>query len=277
MAGFFSWPVLHSNNQLLRRCRENIHLCFPELDKAHKKTLLKKSIWHTNCSFFELAALWNHPIDKVLDYVEPEQVDEMFYHSRRPRLVIAPHHGSWELLNLWLAQQGKLYSLYKPPRSASINRYVLKKRSRNGAFLAPSNTIGLRHLLKGLKRNGICMILPDQRPARNTAQIESVFFGFPASTSLLIQKLVQKVECDVFIASMQRKLEQGSYALTLKTLDTDQLKQSAEISASYLNQSIESLIKTDVAQYQWSYRRFPIRYYHALEHDRRHLDESKFK
>jgi len=121
------------------------------------------------------------------------------------------------------------------------------------------------------------MILPDQRPAKNTAQIDSVFFGIPASTSLLIQKLVQKVECDVFIATMQRKLKQGSYGLTLKTLDADQLKQSAEISAGYLNQSIESLIKPDIAQYQWSYRRFPIQYYRALEHDRYHLDESKFE
>ena len=228
-------------------------------------------------SFFELAAIWHHSLDKTLGYVKFESVDQHFYQSNKPKIVIAPHHGSWEMLNLWLSGKSPLYSLYKPARSSATNEYVLQKRSRNGAFLAPSTTAGLRHLLKGLKKKATVMILPDQRPARNTAQIESTFMGYPASTSLLIKKLLDKVDCDVFIASMQRDLAKPGYHLVLEALDTQQLKKDNLESANYMNAAIEKLIKRDIAQYQWSYRRFPIRYYHALEHDRRHLDESKFK
>jgi KDO2-lipid IV(A) lauroyltransferase len=244
--------------------------------KEQQKAMTKRSLWHINCNFFELAAIWHHPLEQVLNYVKTEAVDEQFYQSQKPKIIIAPHHGSWEMLNLWLSGQGPLYSLYKPARSPSLNQYVLQKRSRNGAFLAPSTTAGLRHLLKGLKKNGTVMILPDQRPARNTAQIEATFFGYPAATSLLIKKLLDKVECDVFLASMQRNLDQPGYHLKLKELDSKQLRTSDLVSANYMNASIEALVRDDIAQYQWAYRRFPIRYYHALEHDRRHLDESKF-
>jgi len=239
--------------------------------------MMKQVLWHTNCSFFELAAIWHHSLHRVLANIQSESVDERFYQSKKAKIVIAPHHGSWEMLNLWLSDQGPLYSLYKPARFAATNEYVLQKRARNGAFLAPSTTAGLRHLLKGLKSNATVMILPDQRPASNTAQIEASFMGYPAATSLLIKKLLDKVDCDVFIASMRRNLKAASYHLKLKALDVDTLKKDDLESANYMNLAIEDLIQDDLSQYQWTYRRFPIHYYHALEHDRRHLDESKFE
>ncbi len=239
--------------------------------------MVEQSLWHTNCNFFELAAIWHHPIERVLGYVKSESIDSLFSTSQKPKIIIAPHFGSWEMLNLWLASQTQLYSLYKPARSQSLNEYVLQKRSRNGAFLAPSTTAGLRHLLKGLKQKGTVMILPDQRPAKNTAQIEANFFGYPAATSLLVKKLLNKIDSDIFIAAMQRNFELNEYTLMLKSIDANQLKAPDLISANYLNAKIEEMIGRDISQYQWSYRRFPIRYYHALEHDRRHLDESKFK
>ena len=121
------------------------------------------------------------------------------------------------------------------------------------------------------------MILPDQRPAKNTAQIESTFLGYPAATSLLIKKLLDKVDCDVFIAAMQRDFSNSAYSLRLDALEAEHLKRPDLESAEYMNKAIEAMVKNDLTQYQWAYRRFPIRYYHALEHDRRHLDESQFK
>ncbi len=237
---------------------------------------MEKALWHTNCNFFELAALWHHPVDQLMRLVKSESVDEKFFQSDKAKIVIAPHHGSWEMLNLWLAENETLFSLYKPARSSAIDQYVLQKRSRNGAILAPSTTAGLRHLLRGLKQNHTVMILPDQRPADHTAQIEAQFFNYPAMTSLLIKKLLCKVEADVFIASMQRDFVDPGYHLHLQALDYNPLIQSDLESANYMNAAIENLVRQDISQYQWSYRRFPIQYYHALEHDRRHLDESKF-
>ena len=123
-------------------------------------------------------------------------------------------------------------------------------------MLVPGNTIGLRKLLKGLNDKSCCMILPDQRPAPNTAQIDATFFGFPATTSLLIKKLAVKTDAVIFIAAITRSLSNADYHLQIKALNRNEIGADDLLSANYLNSSIEQFIQTDIDQYQWSYRRF---------------------
>ncbi len=180
------------------------------------------------------------------------------------RIIVAPHHGSWELLNLWLAENGSLYSLYKPAKSAQVDQFIFNNRSRNNAILVPANTIGLRKLLKGLNSQSSCMILPDQRPASNTAQISASFFGFPATTSLLIKKLAERTEADIFIAAITRNLDNADYHLKIKALRRDDIVADDLHSANYLNSSIEQFIQAEIHQYQWSYRRFSRQTYQSV-------------
>ena len=249
--------VRQTNNQISRKTRQNIQLCFAEMNPQQQQQLINDSIVHTCCAFTELGLLWHQSIDKVLARLSEQSIDEDFYTTEKPRIIIAPHHGSWELLNLWLAQQLELFSLYQPARSQRIDDYIFRSRSRNGARLVPANTAGLRTLLQGLKQGASCMLLPDQRPGRNSAGIEAEFFGFPAPTSLLVKRLLAKVDCDVFIAAATRNLEQGDYSLRIEKLQSEELLREDRLSAGYMNQSIEQFISQNICQYQWSYRRFP--------------------
>lgn len=258
IAKFLSYIVLHTNNQLSVQTRKNIKLCFAELNSDEQENLVNDSLHHTACAFFELAALWHKSIEEVLSYVKTRQVDDSFYNKNRAKIIIAPHHGSWELLNLWLANEGTLYSLYKPAKSSKLEQYVLNNRSRNGAILVPANTTGLRSLLQGLKNKASCMILPDQRPAKNTAQINAPFYNHSAPTSLLIKRLASKVDCDIFIASVTRDLRTANYHLVIKSLNREKFLSDDLNSASYLNRKIQDLISKDISQYQWAYRRFPV-------------------
>lgn len=196
--------------------------------------------------------------------VTTQDIDEQFHQDSHAKIIIAPHHGSWELLNLWLANHGPLYSLYKPARSAALDQFIINKRSRNNAHLVPVNTSGLRNLMKGLKNGASCMILPDQRPGKKTSRIEAPFFHKAAPTTLLIKSLARKIDCEVFIAAMTRDLETGTYQLTVRLLDRDKFLQEDLSSASYLNSSIEKFIQSSLAQYQWPYRRFDRHLYNGL-------------
>jgi len=161
------------------------------------------------------------------------------------------------MLNPWLSDKGTMYALYKPAKSAGVDEYVLQKRSRYNSTLVPANTSGLRRLLQGLrKKNSICIILPDQRPAKNTAQINAPFCGINAPTSLLIKRLSRRLDCDIFIASVSRNLNSADYHLSIKALEADEFQQDDFQSACYLNKNIEQLIQSDISQYQWTYRRF---------------------
>jgi len=257
IAKIFAYIAYYTKNQLSTLSRQNIKLCFPELTASQRQQIVFGSLHHTSCAFFELAALWNHPLEDVLNSVKTEDVDQKFYSSEKSKIIIAPHHGSWEMLNLWLADKKATFSLYKPAKSAGVDDYVLQKRSRNKAILVPANTSGLRRLLQGLKNTkSICMILPDQRPAKQTANINAPFYNINAPTSLLIKRLASKLQCDIFIASVTRNLNSADYHLTIKPLQVDKFNQDDFESASYLNNSIQNLIQSDISQYQWAYRRF---------------------
>jgi KDO2-lipid IV(A) lauroyltransferase len=203
-------------------------------------------------------------MDKVLKKITHEEIDESFFNRDQARIVLAPHHGSWELLNLWLSHHATLYSLYKPSSSEGIEQYVLDGRTRNGAILVPANTGGLRKLLHGLKADSCCMILPDQKPGRNTARIDSNFFNHQVSTTLLVKNLVSRIPCQVYIAAVTRELESAEYRITIRQLEREQLLQDDQHSADYMNRAIEEFIGQHIAQYQWAYKRFARRDYMVM-------------
>ncbi len=257
--------VEHTNNQVSRQTSQNIKLCFPEFNKQQQKRLIKESIFHTCCAFIEPAYIWTRKVEKVLKKVEIRKLDDSFIESKKARIIVAPHHGSWEILSYWLAQYGELYALYKPARKASIDNYIFEKRSRNGAKLVATTTAGIRQLLKGMKQKATCVILPDQRPGKNMASSDSLFFSHPVRTSLLIKNLASKIDCDIFICAITRDIKNGKYQLSLERMDVSKIHQPDEASANYLNEVIQDFISQHICQYQWSYRRFTDAAYQKLK------------
>ena len=248
--------VARTHNQVAILTDKNIRLCFDGLNRSKQLSLAKSSIRHTCISLVELAAIWCWPVNKILDRIEQQNVCEQFSRSKKGRLVIAPHLGSWELLNLWLAENGNLISLYKPQRNVKVDHFMLQSRSRNGAQLVPADASGLRKLIKGLKRGATVMILPDQKPNRGSTRIDSHFFGRAASTTALIRNICAKIDCDVFIGAMYRLEASTTFNLCIESLDHDQLAASELDSAQYLNDQIELRVRSHLDQYQWGYERF---------------------
>jgi KDO2-lipid IV(A) lauroyltransferase len=264
LAEILAFFVARINNQVSLQTEKNIRLCFSGLNRSRQIDLKKSSVRHTCYSLIELAAVWCWPVNKILAKIEQAEICEEFSHSDKGRLVIAPHLGSWELLNIWLAANGNLFSLYKPQRNARVDSFILQSRTRNGAQLVPTDASGLRKLIKGLKRGATVMILPDQKPRSDAAQIDSQFFGHAASTSPLIQNICKKIDCDVFIAAMYRNEISSSFSLCIESLDHHKLAAPEAESAQYLNDQIEIMARTHLDQYQWSYERFTSAEYDTL-------------
>lgn len=225
-------------------------------DDAQKK-LIRETITHSSYSTFELAAIWCWQVDRILRQVDDSKISDAFAKSSRGRIVIVPHLGCWEVVNLWLAEQGNLMSLYKPQREPDIDSFILGARSRNGAQLLATNTAGLRQLSRGLKQGKTAIILPDQRPKKNKTSHLSAFFGLQAPTTPLIHNLCKRIDCDIFIATALRQQKPGRFDLVIEQLDQNILRSDLQSSLDYMNGRIEELIKTRPQQYQWGYARFP--------------------
>ena len=262
VADFCSLLIRTIPNRTSKLIRQNIQLCFSDQDK---KLLRQSTIRQTCYSALELAAVWCWPTEKILARITREDICDSFNQSKKGRIVIAPHLGSWELLNLWLAERCDLLSLYKPQSNSRVDNFVLAARSRNGAQLLPVDQSGLRHLSKGLKSGKTAMILPDQRPRKRKVRVMSNFFGHPAPTTPMIHNLCRRIDCDIFLAAILRDRSNAEFELTLLELDRDKIAADQQSGLDYLNGEIEALIRRAPEQYQWGYSRFKPSTYRAID------------
>ncbi len=264
IADFVSLFVSAIPNRNTRLISQNIQICFVDYEDKSKKELYHKTIKHSCYSLFELAAVWCWPADKILARISGENICDSFTQSKKGRVVIAPHLGNWELLNLWLAGQSDLICLYKPRLNSSVDQFVLNARSRNGATMLPISASGLRQLSRGLRQGKTAMILPDQRPKKNKVRVMSSFFGQDAPTTPLIHNLCSRIDCDVFLATIFRERSSNSFSLNIEALDNSKLASDQQQSLDYMNREIENLIRRRPEQYQWGYARFLRSVYRSL-------------
>ena len=253
VAAFFVYLL---PNQIKHFTRLNISACFTDRSAEEARNLQKKSIVHSCLAFVELSFLWCKPTDDSLALTIDTEITSEFESKSRGQLIIAPHLGSWEFLNLWLANRGPLLSLYKPQKNPQTDQFILEARSQNGAQLVATGTAGLRQVMKGLKLGKSVMVLPDQKPRRYKFHLTSDFFGQPARTSGLVHSLCDRVDCDVYIATALRETKKPGYRIKIDKLDHALLADSPQASVDYLNQSIEKLVAFSPEQYQWGYPRF---------------------
>ena len=265
LADTIAFFVRNTTNQLSRQARANIALCFADRGEAGQEYLYRESIRQTCYAMTELAAVWCWPIEKILAQVTSVDTCDEFEHSTRGRIILAPHLGSWETLAIWLGNNCNAMIMYKRRKNKAVDQFVKTARARSGGILVPTKKHGLRKLLIGLREGNSLMILPDQRPARNKARIDAEFFGVSAPTTTLVHNLCSKVECDVFLASMQRSSPPGNFSLRIQSLDHASLAVDEVGSAQYMNDQIEQLVRPSLEQYQWGYRRFSENAYKAAK------------
>jgi KDO2-lipid IV(A) lauroyltransferase len=165
----------YTPNQISRQTRENIELCFAELERGERRRLFRESIDHTCYSMTELGAVWCWPVERVLATITSLDICEEFDRGGKARIILAPHLGSWETLAVWLGRHCEAIMLYKrrKRKHQATDRFMLEARSRSGGTLVSTKKQGLRRLLLGLKQGKSLMILPDQRPGGGKASIAS--------------------------------------------------------------------------------------------------------
>jgi KDO2-lipid IV(A) lauroyltransferase len=265
LGDFLALIVGNISNRVSRTARQNITLCFPELDLDAQRRLYRQAIRHTCYCAVEVAAVWCWPIDKIHKCITQVEICDSFDQSTRGRIILLPHLGSWETLAVWLGQRSNVMYLYKQNKNKALDAFVKQARARTGGIPVPTKKHGLRQLLVGLKRGGSVVILPDQRPRPNKVQIASTFFGLSAPTTTLVQNLCSKLDCDVFIAVAYRSTTVGEFRLCIEPLESARLAGEEVASALYMNEQIEQRVRQVREQYQWGYRRFSNQVYEPVQ------------
>jgi len=90
----------HTSNRVTTKTRQNIAVCFAELDARAQKALYRDVIRHTCYALVELPALWCWSPERVMASITTVDVCDSFSQSTRGRIVLAPHIGAWETLSV---------------------------------------------------------------------------------------------------------------------------------------------------------------------------------
>ena len=253
--------LVKRNADIAKVSRINIRHCFPELDREAERARLHDCLTHSALLPFELAYLQHRPIVKLLDKVvavEGEQLLKDAWHEGNGVVLLMPHFGCWEFLSVYLGQRYSISALYDPPNVAALEASLLNMRERQGATMHPTNTAGMRGLMRGLKAGDVVVVLPDQVPASTASAVVAPFFAQNALTMLLGKRLLKVGSPQVLMAAAWRDLSAGDirYRLSFERPPAEIYDADDGAHAAAMNTAIEKIVRRDPAQYQWSYKRF---------------------
>lgn len=241
--------------------RTNIDLCFPSLEGDAREALIRESLEQTGCSIAEMGLSWFWSPERVLSKVRSVEGEELIaqeLNAGRGILLIAPHLGNWEVMNLYLSQHYPVTAMYKPPKQKLLDKLILKRRARLGSRMAPADARGVRMVIKALRSGGLVGILPDQEPERSGG-VYAPFYGEPALTMKLLPQLAAQTGVRVFCGYGKRLPDGAGFELRFSAADPAVGSKDQVAAAAAMNASIERCIDECPAQYQWEYKRFNTR------------------
>jgi Kdo2-lipid IVA lauroyltransferase/acyltransferase len=271
------WPLLRaladalarhwqrSDTRMARVVRRNLELAHPDLLPAQRALLQGRVLGTTARQFFETLQLWTRPPARNLARIRETQGVELFdaaLAAGQGLIVAAPHYGSWELLNQWLASRTALAILYAPPESNIGEAFLRRVRATHGdarrVTQVRAEGVAVRQLFKLLKDGGVAGILPDQQPKAGDGEF-APFFGTPALTMTLLPRLAQRTGATVLAGYCERIGDDADgplFALRFEPAPADIADPLQGIAA--LNAMVERVARRDPAQYQWTYKRSSI-------------------
>lgn len=236
--------------------RLNIDICLPHLTTEHKNQIARAAISHELQSYMEFFSIWGSSNEKNISRIRKVHGAEHFHDAMQAQkgiVLLAPHFGTWEVMNAWFAQHSKMTIMYKPIKNEDADRFVRAARSREQANLVPTDESGVRQIFKALKQGGTTVILPDHTPKHGVEKIR--YFGLPLDSSNLSSKLIQKTKAAALLIYAIRN-ETEDFDIHIETLNSQIYEGSATDGTLIIHQAIEGLIARYPEHAHWSYKRF---------------------
>jgi len=246
-----------------RVARRNLELALPALSAEARAALHGAVLRTTARQALETLRFWTRPHAANLALIREIEGAALFdaaLAAGRGLIVAAPHYGNWELLNQWLAARTPLAILYRPPESEIGEAFLQRARADAGDRVTqiPAEGSAVRHLFKRLREGGVVGILPDQQPKAGDGEF-APFFGVPALTMSLLPRLAARSGATVLFAYCERIDWSPAFRLRIEAAPAGIGDADAKVGVAALDVAVEAIARRDLAQYQWTYKRYTLR------------------
>ena len=249
------WVAYFLPGKIKERARTNLKNAFPDTSVA----TLHSAMLSATQLFFEMAYWWTRHDDAFINAKVPFdnwQVFQTALDKGKGVIVLTPHAGCFELVPLVYSSHFPGAVLFRPPRKVWLQDWIMKMRSRPKLMMVPANLKGIRLLVKTLLRGKSICILPDQVPPDGEG-VWAPFFGRPAYTMTLVQRLQKLTGAPIFILAIKRNGIGKGYTLHYKEL-IEPLAKDELAAARTINQEMEEMIRKMPEQYLWGYNRYKV-------------------
>lgn len=250
------WLLYATPGRHAPRIKRHLYGAGLETTPAAYRKLLRRAIAESGKAVVELLPVWLRPLDASLALVR----STLGWHdldaaraAGRGVIVVCPHLGCFEMVNLYCAARHPFTAMYKPQRHPLIDALMQIGRQRGQSHMVPADVSGVRGLLSALKRGEAIGLLPDQVASGGDGTWVE-FFGRPAYSPTLAARLAHKSGAAVFLVVAER-LSWGRgfrlHAEPVEDLAADKVAATAQLS-----RRVEDAVRRYPAQYLWSYNRY---------------------
>lgn len=237
----------------------NIRLCFPGLNEAEQKELVKKSFRSSGIFLFEIGSAWwaSDKNLRPLCHIEGREHLEAAKQQGKGVILLSAHFTCLEIGGRLLSMQTPdYYAMYKYHRNPLV--HYMMEYNRERGILGAIERSDIRTLIRTLKAGNVCWYALDQDFGFINA-VFAPFFGIQAAT-LTATSRIAKITGALVVPFFVRRLDDGSgYQLTFLPALENFPSGDDLADATRTNALIEAEVRKAPEQYLWAHRRFKSR------------------
>jgi KDO2-lipid IV(A) lauroyltransferase len=251
--------VLALDQRSARIARRNLEIVRPEWTPAEREVEVGRILRATGSNALEILRIWTRSRADNLALVRKVHGEHLIADAlaqRRGMILAAPHFGNWELLIEFMAARGPFSLVYRVPEKRFGDIFLRLARSGENVLLVPAESNAMRPLVRALKNGETVGITPDQQPKLGGGEF-APFFGRQALTLSLIPKLAARSGAPVLFAWAEPCV--GGFEIHIEAGDPDISNDDLRVATAAMNAQVEAIALRDLANYQWTYKRFSLR------------------
>jgi Kdo2-lipid IVA lauroyltransferase/acyltransferase len=246
---------LHTISKIYKLTLRNLEISFPRMLEGDRKILATQSFEETIISVYETLQSWSRPIHlsgKKIFRVENNFLFRQEINQANGLAIIAIHNRSVDMLLKWINATTTTTTIYKKVKIKSLDKFVRKQREQNNNEVYETDMYGVRKIFKAFKDNKVICLAADQVPQRGMGEYIKLF-NIEAYTTTLAASMVYKTRKPAIYMCIN-SFQNNYLGITIRP-SKNNIYSDSEHKLS-LNQSIEELIKINLKDYSWEYKRF---------------------
>jgi Kdo2-lipid IVA lauroyltransferase/acyltransferase len=254
--GLLTWRVFGSRRRI---AETNIRLCFPELDDARRRLLVRSHFVQLGRSILTMGINWFAPaarLDRLFRIEGCEHIDRIIERGENV-ILLAPHFVALEIGGIYISRRYPTISMYQFIKNPVMDRVIRNGRQRFAAELVERKD-AMHQLIRRIRAGRVFYYLPDQDPGPRKG-IFVPFFGVDAATFPMLSRFARMSRARV-VPCMTEQLEGGrGWRVRLLPPLEDFPGDDETVDTRRMNEAVEETVRIAPAQYFWVHKRFKTR------------------